>query len=224
PGKMLLARAYYLNDNANEAINVLRSIEKPDKDVSALLEIIRSNGNMSVESLEKMLETNPSDSYALGKLCIAARTIDPQKALEYCERALILDKENINHAIGYGAALVQLKRYGAAAAVLTNLLKHSPENYTIHANLATALFQMDNFEAAKNEYSWIIAKEPEIPIAYYFLAISHDRLQEYADALQNYREFRDRADPDDNMLEIEKVDLRIPILIDQIKRGKGKKK
>ncbi|MCB1023454.1 MAG: hypothetical protein KDB79_03635, partial [Acidobacteria bacterium] len=50
PGKMLLARAYYLNDNANEAINVLRSIEKPDKDVSALLEIIRSNGNVSVES------------------------------------------------------------------------------------------------------------------------------------------------------------------------------
>ncbi|MEZ5345277.1 MAG: tetratricopeptide repeat protein [Pyrinomonadaceae bacterium] len=221
--KILLARALHLNEETAKAVAVLESVKTQDDEITGLIKILKANGDISIPALEKMIADDPSNLNALGRLCIATRTTDPKKALEYCERALILDGENITHAIGFGAALVQLRRYREAAAVLTNLLKHSPENYTIHANLATALFQMQNFESAKLEYSWIIKRQPEIAIAYYFLAISHDRLQEYPDALQNYQKFLETADSEENRLEIEKVNLRIPILSNQIKRGLGKK-
>lgn len=221
--KILLARAFDSNNDSKKAIAVLESIKSQDDEVIGLIKILKANGDLDIAALEKMIETDASNVTALGRLCIAARTTAPTKALEYCQRALILDPENITHAIGYGAALVQLRRYQESTAVLTNLLRHSPDNYTIHANLATALFQMQNFEAAKAEYSWIIEKQPEMPIAYYFLAISYDRLQEYAEALESYQKFLKLANVDDSKLEIEKVNLRIPILENQIKRGLGRK-
>lgn len=56
------------------------------------------------------------------------------------------------------------------------------------------------------------------------MAIAHDNLGEYRDALNAYERFLSLANPIDNKLEIEKVNLRLPKLRDQIKRGQGVKK
>ena len=192
-GKKLLARAYYLN------------------------------GNLSTKSLEGILEKDANNISVLARLCSLTRVTAPRKALSYCNRALAIEKSNINHAIGYGAALIQLKRYPDAVSVLSKLLKYAPQNYTIHANLATALFQMEDFEAAKKEYLWIIRKKPGIAIAFYFLAICQDRLRNYQDAMINYRKFLALANPNKNKLEIEKVNLRVSKLEHKIKQSRGKK-
>ena len=100
--------------------------------------------------------------------------------------------------------------------------KFAPDNFTVHTNLATALFQLKRLPEAKTEYLWLLEKQPDLVIAYYLLGITHDQLGEYLDAMANYQLFIKRADPVQNKLEIEKVNLRLPGLQKLIKDKKGK--
>jgi len=222
--KMLLARSYELNGDSAEALKVLESIQKPSPEVVSFIKEIKFGGNENVDDLEKLLVDDPNNASVLGKLCSLMRTTDSQKALDYCRKALELDKSNINYAIGYGAALVQLKQYPTAVAVFRNLLKYDAKNYTVRANLATALFQLNEFEEAKTEYQWIVAEKPNLAVGFYFLAICYDKLEEYEDALEKYEHFLRLAKAENMTLEIEKVSLRLPGLKSQIKSGKGKKR
>jgi hypothetical protein len=68
-----------------------------------------------------------------------------------------------------------------------------------------------------------VKAKPDLTVAYYFIATSHDYLGEYEQALAAYETFIARADPKTNQLEIEKVNLRLPTLRRQIKLGEGVK-
>jgi len=111
--------------------------------------------------------------------------------------------------------------YDQAIGLFRKLIGIAPDNSTSHANLATALFQSRRYAEAKTEYQWLVAKQPDLAAAYYFLAITHDQLAEYLDAMANYQQFLRIADPVKSQLEIEKVKLRLPVLQKQIKGKKG---
>ena len=221
--RVLRARLMFALGKGSDAIKELNSIENPSPDVLAVRDKMLLSSSDSVAELEKQLEKNAADPFILGKLCSLLRTENPAKALDFCRRASEADPENINHAIGYGAALVQAKLYLEAIELLRRLLAISPDNVTIRANLATALFQLKRFPEAKSEYQWITEKQPASPAAFYFLAITHDHLAEYLDAMANYQQFLRIADAVKNKLEIEKVHLRLPVLQRQIKDKKGKR-
>ena len=222
--KVLQAKIYQANGKSDEAVKVLDSIAAPDANVSDLLNQIRASSSENAADLEKLLENDEKNITVLSRLCGLLRLENPAKALDYCRRASELEPTNINHAVGYGAALVQAGDYVNAAQLFRKLIEVSPENYTAHANLATALFQLNQFGDAKKEFLWLSEKQPDLPVTYYFLAISHDRLEEYPDAMANYQKFLRLADAERNKLEIDKVNLRLPSLEKQIKRGKGRKK
>ena len=93
----------------------------------------------------------------------------------------------------------------------------------MRANLATALFQLKRYNEAKVQFTWLVEKQPSNVAAYFFLAISHDELREYGDAMANYQAFLRLADPKVNQLEIDKVNLRLPTLQKQLDSGKGQK-
>ncbi|MEO7673677.1 MAG: tetratricopeptide repeat protein [Pyrinomonadaceae bacterium] len=221
--RVLRARLLFALGKGEEAITALNSIENPSTDVLAMRDKMLLSSSDSVAELEKQLEKNAADPFILGRLCSLYRTSNPAKALDLCRRASEADPENINHAIGYGAALVQAKMYLEAVELLRRLTVISGDNVTIRANLATALFQLKRFTEAKSEYQWITAKQPASPAAFYFLAITHDHLLEYMDAMANYQQFLRIADAEKNKLEIEKVNLRLPVLQKQIKDKKGKR-
>lgn len=221
---LLKARIAFGRGDADNAVKILDSIERQTPDVITLRDKILSSSLTNVTDLEKRLSANPSDPIVLGKLCSALRTQDPVKALEYCRKASEADPSNINYAIGFGAALVQAKRFDDAIILFVKLLKIAPENVTIHTNLATALFQAKNYAEAKTQYQWIVEKQPGLAIAYYFLGITHDHLEAYMDAMANYQLFLKMADPEKNKLEIEKVNLRLPGLQKQINKNGGKNK
>ena len=144
---------------------------------------------VNVAELEKVLAENPKNTAILGRLCILTRVENPQKSLAYCQSAYELEPENINHAIGYGAALVQAKSYEPAVNLLKRILQIAPENYTAHANHAAALFQLKRYNEAIINYHWISNKQPDLAITYFFLGISYDNLREYLDAMANYQQF-----------------------------------
>ncbi len=221
--KFLQARIFAAEGKIAQAVKVLDSIPNPSAEVAALKNSISANGAVNVSELEKQIEGEPKNAAILGRLCVLLRTENPPKALDYCRRAAEAEPDNINHAVGFGAALVQAKQYENALTIFRKILQVAPDNYTAHANLATALFQLKRYDEAKTEYQWLTEKQPNLAVAYYFLAIAHDNLSEYLDAMANYQQFLKLADATSDKLEIEKVNLRLPGLQKQIKQKKGRK-
>jgi tetratricopeptide (TPR) repeat protein len=220
---LLLARVWAESGNISETFKILESLDNQNSEVIAFRNSITAQSSADVSALEKQLASDENNPELLGRLCILSRT-NPAKALEYCRRAGQAEPNNIAHAIGFGAALVQAKQFDSAVTLLKKLLALEPENYSIHANLATALFELKRYPEAKSEFLWLIEKKPDLAVAYYFLAITHDNLAEYTEALANYQKFLQVADTQRNQLEIDKVNLRLPTLTKQIKNGEGVKK
>jgi len=222
--KFLKARVLAANGNASEALKVLDSIVNPPVFVKSLRDKISANTSENAAELETQLEKDGKNAAVLGRLCNLLRKENPLKALDYCRRAAEAEPDNLTHAVGYGAALVQAKQFENAVNLFRKLLQIAPDNYTAHANLATALFELKKYDEAKPEFQWLSQKQPDLPVTYYFLAISHDNLGEYIDAMANYQQFLRLADPTQNQLEIEKVNLRLPSLQKLVRQKEGKKK
>jgi len=176
------------------------------------------------KALEKLLEKNPRSAVLLGRLGASYRTDDPARSLDFYRRAAEIQPDAPEYAAGYGAALVQARRFPEAAHILQQVVKAIPDNYPAHANLAIALYESKRYPESIAEYEWILTNKPDTVVAYYFIATAHDYLGEYSEALASYEKFLSVADAKTNQLEIEKIKLRLPSLQRQIKLGEGVKK
>ncbi len=175
-------------------------------------------------ALEKLVVANPKNAILFARLGEVTRRNDPQKSAESYRRANEIDPTNPKYATGYAAALVQLRRFAEAEALLRRVLAAAPGEYAAHANLALALYELKRYAEALPEYEWLATTRPENAATYFFIATAHDNLGEYEQALNAYEKFLSRADPTNNKLDIEKVNLRLPRLRDQISRGQGTKR
>jgi len=176
------------------------------------------------KALEKLLEKNPRNAMLLGRLGASYRTDDPARSLDFYRKASEIQPDAPEYALGYGAALVQARRFPEAAYILRQVVRLTPENYAARANLATALYESKRYQEAIPQYQWILNAKPEAAVAHYFVATSHDYLGEYPEALASYEKFLSAADAKTNQLEIDKVKLRLPLLKRQIELGEGAKK
>jgi tetratricopeptide (TPR) repeat protein len=233
-----LARVYDLAGKKDEAQRIYesfgQSVDLPAPQVPGVLnvkgsaeDIAAANADdpkISRPALEKLIAANPKSAGLFARLGEVTRRIDPEKSAESYRRANEIDPTNPKYAVGYAAALVQARRFAEAVAILRQVIALAPNDYAARANLALALFELKDFPRALPEYEWLAAARPEIAATYFFIAIAHDNLQEYQQALEAYEKFMSLADPSVNKLEIEKVNLRLPKLRDQIRRGQGVKK
>jgi len=175
-------------------------------------------------ALERMLVDEPDNAALNACLGELYRTSDPPRSLAFYKRAAELQPTNVKYATGYAAALIQLRRFDEAAALLRRVVSAAPDDYVARANYATALYELKLYRQALDEYAWMSKARPELAVIHFFVATAHDRLGEYEEALRAYETFLARADARTNQLEIDKVNLRLPSLRNQIKRGEGVKK
>jgi len=226
---LLLADALARAGRTAEALQVLNALDENQRQVPEVLarrKALESPALPETEDraeLEKLLTEQPRNAPLLGRLCVLYRADDPARALVYCQRALAITPTNTDYATGAGAALVQLKRYEEAVALLRKVVAVAPDYYAAHANLATALYQLKRYEESLVEYNWIVAARPDLAVAYFFIATAYDQLGRFELALAAYEKFLERADARTNQLEIDKVKLRLPPLRNQIRRGEGAK-
>lgn len=207
--KLIRAQILYTNGDNAGATKIIDTLS-PAK--AAPLRARIKIATSSASELEKQLSENETDVALLGELCRLFRRENPEKALNFCRRATVAEPNNINHAVGLGAALVEAKQFAAAVLTLRKLIEIAPENATAHANLATALFQLKRYAEAKVELQWIAGAEPSSAGAFYFLGLAHDKLTEYPDAAANYQIFLRLATEAENKAEIEDVKRRLPEL------------
>ena len=221
-----VANRYGLAGHKDEARRVYESLTDEAKNsddgkklFAALADATCEDTPESRASLERLVAADPKNAGALACLGLLARTTDPERSVQYYRRAAEAEPGNVDHAIGYASALVQSRRFAEAAGILQRVIKVAPDKYEAHANLAAALYEMKLYNEAVSEYKWISRARPELSVVHFFIATAHDRLGEYEAALASYETFLARADARVNQLEIEKVNLRLPSLRDQIKRG-----
>ena len=237
-----LARVYELAGKPDEAQRIYQSMgvtgpgaPPSGRDFDKLLplidgtreEIDAANSDDPAKArpaLEKLVAKNPNNASLWARLGEVTRRTDSQKSAESYRRANEIDPANPKYATGYAAALVQLRRFAEAEALLRRVIAAAPGEYAAHANLALALYELKRYAEALPEYEWLAATRPETAATYFFIATAHDNLGEYEQALNAYEKFLSRADPTNNKLEIEKVNLRLPRLRDQISRGQGTKR
>jgi tetratricopeptide (TPR) repeat protein len=213
-------------EDARRVYEALPAAAKNSEDgrrLSAALQARCEDTPESRASLEKVVEREPQNAKALSCLGGLLRTSDPPRSLDLFKRALAAEPSNADYATGYAAALLQLRRFDEAAALLRQVVRAAPDNYAAHANLAGAFYELKLYREAIVEYKWLSRSRPDLAVVHYFIGSAHDRLGEYAEALAAYEAFLAAADASANQLEIEKVNLRLPTLRNQIKRGEGVK-
>jgi tetratricopeptide (TPR) repeat protein len=225
-----LARLYLQAGNcadASRTLDELDAVTKLPNETASLRSVIAlecATGDKELSILETALTKEPRNPEILARLCLLHRKDDPTRAIEYCRRALEIHPRDVNYGTNYAAALVQARRFEDAVTVLRRVLEVAPDKFVAHANLAIALFELKRFPEALIEYKWIRETKPETTAAYFFIAVIHDKMGEYQEALSAYQDFLVRADAGLFKLEIDKVNLRLPALRNQIKQGQGAKK
>ena len=230
PEAFEFAQMYARAGASDDALRVLDALSEKDRSTSEVIalraEVAGSDGSSAEEraAMEEMLQRDPQNASLLARLGNAYRRINPLKSQDYYYRALQIEPKNTKYAIGYAGALVQGRHFAEAETVLRRVLTVTPDDYTAHANLALALYEMKRFAEAVPEYEWLAKAKPEVSATYFFIATAHDNLAQYPEALDAYQKFLAHADPATNKLEIDKVNLRLPTLRAQIQRGQGVKR
>ncbi len=226
---LALANFYFLTGHEEDGRRVFAALPEAAKNspdgqkLSAAMNARCEDTPESRAALEKLLESEPRNASALACLGHIYRVTDAQRSADLYKRAAEVEPREVSHAVGYGAALVQLRQFAAAATILQRVISVAPDDYAAHANLATALFELKLYKDALVEYKWLNGARPDLAIVYFFIGNAHDRLGEYANALAAYETFLAHADARANEEDIGKVNLRLPSLRNQIKRGEGVK-
>jgi tetratricopeptide (TPR) repeat protein len=228
---LLVARIYAQSGKTDEALRTLDALDEASQRLPEVLalrtSLTKDCGSLTVEERaaeEELLKQQPRNAGLIECLGASLRTTDPTRSLELYRQAAEIEPSNIRYATGYAAALVQARRFAEAAIIMRRIIEVQPDNFAAHTNLATALYELKQFPAALAEFRWLLEKKPDLVVAYFFIATAHDNLGEYTDALAAYETFLARADAQKNQLEIDKVNLRLPTLRNQVKRGEGAKK
>lgn len=186
----------------------------------------------AVAQLEQLIKADPNRAVLHAQLAELYLPKQPDKALEHYTAAAKLEPNQPNHQIGIASALVKLRQFQEAVNVLKPMLASNLKEdlaYFAHTNLATALFELDDFPNAAREFVWILERQSKrgdqkrTAISLYFLGVCFDKIGDYEQALKAYEQFMTLASPE-NQLEIEKIKLRLPSLKRQIEKGQSKVK
>ncbi len=233
--RLRLAELYTRTKRYDEAGTLYQQILKDEPASNeartglAIMLLESGKAGEAITQLETLLENEPKNATIRAQLAELYLPKQPEKALEQYAAAAKLTPNNLSYKIGVGAALVKLRRFQEAVPGLQHVLAENPKDevaYFAHTNLATALFELDDFASAAREFVWILNHQREqkrAAITLYFLGICFDKLGDYEQALKAYEQFLSLATTD-NQLEIDKIKLRLPALQRQIREGKGIRK
>lgn len=236
--RLRLAEVYAREKQYAEAITLLEAILKAEPDNSeartqlAAAMIDSGRAAEAISTLETLVKQQPSRADLRAQLAELYLGTDPAKALAEYSAAARLEPAEPRHKLGQATAMVRQRQFKEAVPLLRDVLASNPPDgvaYFAHTNLATSLFEMEDFAGAAGEYLWILRHQQaqgdrrRASISLYFLAICFDKLGDFEQALKAYENFLQLASAD-NQLEIEKVKLRLPSLKRQIQEGQGRRK
>ncbi|MGH9828618.1 MAG: tetratricopeptide repeat protein, partial [Blastocatellia bacterium] len=189
-----------------------------------MIRLMAENGELdeAKRGVAVLVKMRPRDFYVQMLAGDIYSKDSPADAVPFYRSATEIDPNNNNARVQLGASLVRSRQYDDGIPLLEKAIEIEPDNVQAHSNIATALFEEKQFPAAAQNFLWIVQKKPSITIAFYFLAISLDKIGDCYDALRSYQEFENRANPQVNDKEIEDARIRVSLLNTLVKHGKCK--
>lgn len=114
-----------------------------------------------------------------------------KEAIPLYQRTLELQGHDIENSIvaEFGFVLFQARRYQQAVPVLVQVLQHDPEHMESYYLLAYSLHYLGNYPGALEVIQKRAAVAEETPATLYLRAVSLDRLDRCADAMEYYEKF-----------------------------------
>lgn len=103
----------------------------------------------ALDELENLLENNPNDAKVLNNLAAMLAYTDPQKALNYIQKAYELMPEKPQVLDTYGLVLIQLKQPEKALTYLRQAYLKAPRQLDVNYHLAQALLDLKRDTEAK---------------------------------------------------------------------------
>jgi tetratricopeptide (TPR) repeat protein len=115
---------------------------------------------------------------------------DPEAARDAYRRALALDAELVDAYVNLGRLAHEAGDAREAARLSHLALEKSPDDPTVHFNLALALEDLGSRDAAVAHYQRALALDPDFADAHYNLAGLCERLGREAEALRHYHAYK----------------------------------
>jgi len=197
----LLARLHFINVKFEEAIQELKEVLKVNNrntDALMLLGLCYLNINKpdeAIEELERISQIMPLDVDSLSVLSIAYRDKeDFAKSLEYIEKAIAIDGENIKWRLQYAETLDLMGQDEKALREFEFIREKDPSNPRVYSSLG--LFYMNRGEFEKGvsflEESIQLAPSPEI---YYYLGFAYKKVGRNREAIESLKKYLEIAPP-----------------------------
>lgn len=122
---------------------------------------------------------------------------DIKKARLYYHKAIEQDDCASDAWCNLGIIESQEGQYPKAIDCFTRCLKENPRHYEAHYNLANLYSEVGNHALAKVHYAISIELEPEFPNSYFNLGLTHAVANEYKEAVQFLKKYRELAPAED---------------------------
>jgi len=197
----LFARLLFKDAKFAEAVQELKKvlqINNRNKDALLLLGLCYLNINKpdkAIKELERISELIPQDVDSLSLLSLAYRDKeDFTKSLEYIEKAIAIDSENIKWRLQYAETLDLMREDEKALREFEYIMEKDPANPRVYSSLG--LFYMNRGEYERGvsffEKSLQIARSPEI---YYYLGFAYKKVGRNKEAIESLKRYLELAPP-----------------------------
>lgn len=146
------------------------------------------------ELFTQILETDPSNCYALVGLGDAARKRhDFEGAVAYYERCLSEDSVNNYALFGLADSYKSMRRYHQAIEIWERYLEKDDGNVTVLTRVADAYRKVREHDKSQDVYSRVLEIESDNAYALIGLGHLHYDFREYGEALSYWRKMHDIA-------------------------------
>jgi tetratricopeptide (TPR) repeat protein len=190
-GFIALAELYESTGRAAEAIPLYRLFPDNPAALERLGLLLAASGKLAeaIPVLETLMEKMPTGArrMALAKAYVENKQLDKAQAL--LQPAVQSAPNDFNLRLFYGRVLRDQRKFPEAAAEFSAAARVDPQSVVAWNELAGALVIAEEYPQALVAFDRIRALGAETPGNYFFRALSHDRLHQRPEALENYNKF-----------------------------------
>jgi tetratricopeptide (TPR) repeat protein len=136
--------------------------------------------------LQLIRQGNASQTLLSNIGAIALMRADWEAAVNFCIKAVTIDKNCIDAWINLGVAYRAMSRIGDSIVCFDEAIRIDPNNAVAHNNLAISLKQQNNIESAISHYLQAVRLNEEYHEAYFNLGIAYSHQGDKDSAIKYY--------------------------------------
>jgi tetratricopeptide (TPR) repeat protein len=190
-GFVALAELYESAGRTAEAITFYRMFPDNPEALERLGVLLTAKGDTAeaIQALEALMEKMPTDARRIELAQAYAQNKQIEKAQATIQPALQASPNDFDLRMFYGKLLRDQRKFANAAEQFSAAARIKPNAADAWNELSAALVLSEQYPEAISAFDHIRALGAENPGNLFFRALSHDRLRQRPEAVENYNKF-----------------------------------